>query len=182
MACSTKGSRVQLVNYLQQENRYAESIPILEPLVKFNPRAMNYRTRLMAAYFHSKRPERLAELVKRRKSISIKKGGGTRGMSPNLATAASIAICSKRRSAISMKRSRFTSGPIRPAAWGTAGLSVLCINNWPTPSQVWAKPKRRSSAAAASIVCWGPNHTQRADAIRKAQRSARRSQRSRRLL
>ena len=55
---------MQLVDYLQAENRFGESIAILEPLVKDHPDAMQYRTRLMVAYFRSQQHDQLVDLVK----------------------------------------------------------------------------------------------------------------------
>jgi len=52
-----------LVSWLEQAGRYAEMIPILEPLVKQHPDAIGYRTSLMSAYFHAQRPEQLTSLI-----------------------------------------------------------------------------------------------------------------------
>ncbi len=59
-----ESAQAELVNYLHYENRYAESIPLLEGLVKRQPGSMTYRTQLMAAYHLSQRPEQLTTLVK----------------------------------------------------------------------------------------------------------------------
>ncbi|HZZ27728.1 MAG TPA: VIT domain-containing protein [Pirellulales bacterium] len=59
-----EGMQEQLVDYLQQQNRHAESIAILEPLIEQHPDNMHYRCQLMAAYFHTQQPHQLAELVK----------------------------------------------------------------------------------------------------------------------
>jgi tetratricopeptide (TPR) repeat protein len=52
-----------LVSWLHEENRYAEMIPLLEPLVAAHPDQIKYRTELMVAYFHAKRPEQLIDLI-----------------------------------------------------------------------------------------------------------------------
>ena len=54
-----ESGRDELVNYLHWQNRHAESIPILRDLIVFRPDRIDYRTRLMVAYFHAKRPNEL---------------------------------------------------------------------------------------------------------------------------
>jgi len=55
--------QTQLVNWLLHLQRYAEAIPVLESLVRLKPDAMQERTQLMTAYFQSKRPNQLEQLV-----------------------------------------------------------------------------------------------------------------------
>ena len=50
-----------LATWLRESNRYAEMIPILEPLMRHHSDTINYRTDLMAAYFHTQRPEQVHE-------------------------------------------------------------------------------------------------------------------------
>jgi tetratricopeptide (TPR) repeat protein len=59
-----ESAQVQLVGWLHEKKRWAESIPLLEPLVSQRPDNIHYRTQLMLAYHQSKRPEQLTELVK----------------------------------------------------------------------------------------------------------------------
>ncbi len=54
----------QLVDYLHRQNRFAESIPILQPLVVLRPDNLAYRTRLMHAYFQTGRQAELLALLK----------------------------------------------------------------------------------------------------------------------
>ncbi|MEI8020033.1 MAG: hypothetical protein WCH39_17650, partial [Schlesneria sp.] len=58
-----EAEQFQLVNWLHETNRYAEMIPILDQLVIARPENMLYRAELMAAYFHSQRPEQLSRLI-----------------------------------------------------------------------------------------------------------------------
>ena len=55
----------QLVQFLQLQNRFAESIPVLLPLVETRPDNIQYRVWLMHAYFCTNHPSELAELLKR---------------------------------------------------------------------------------------------------------------------
>ena len=58
-----ESEQFQLVSWLHETNRYAEMIPILDQLVIAHPDNITYRTELMAAYFHSQRPEQLRRLI-----------------------------------------------------------------------------------------------------------------------
>ena len=53
-----------LVNFLQRENRYGESIPVLLPLVERRPTNLDYRVFLMRAYFRTGRQAELLALLK----------------------------------------------------------------------------------------------------------------------
>ncbi|MCU0880169.1 MAG: hypothetical protein MUF06_20545, partial [Pirellulaceae bacterium] len=53
----------QLITWLQQADRYGESIALLEPLVKRDPDMIRYRVLLMNAYFHTEQPAALQALL-----------------------------------------------------------------------------------------------------------------------
>ncbi len=74
-----ESGQMQLVEYLQQENRFGESIAVLEPLVKDHPDTMQYRTRLMLAYYHTQRHDQLLELAKQTAEHFHKGGRWTEG-------------------------------------------------------------------------------------------------------
>jgi tetratricopeptide (TPR) repeat protein len=58
-----ESGQAQLVRYLQEANRHAESIPLLGPLVERRPENLEYRVLLLRAYFHAgRRAELLAQL------------------------------------------------------------------------------------------------------------------------
>ncbi|MDZ7617362.1 MAG: hypothetical protein U1E05_10170, partial [Patescibacteria group bacterium] len=54
-----ESGKAALVDYLQQQNRHAESIPLLLPLVQTRPDNVNYRVQLMRAYFHAEQSTKL---------------------------------------------------------------------------------------------------------------------------
>jgi tetratricopeptide (TPR) repeat protein len=56
--------QVHMVNRLQEADRYAESVPVLETYLKRFPLQLSQRCQLMIAYFHTKQPEVLARLLK----------------------------------------------------------------------------------------------------------------------
>ena len=59
-----EGGQSKLVEFLRSQNRFAETIPILEPLVQRRPDNLQYRVWLMNAWFKTGKPERLAKLLK----------------------------------------------------------------------------------------------------------------------
>ena len=161
-----EGEQVRLVDFLQQENRHAESIPILEPLVKFNPRAMNYRTRLMAAYFHSKRPEQLAELVKQTEDYFHQEG---RWVEVNVAEFGHGCLdCNLFDKAVGYLNEAISLHQRANPASGTGDGTLSNYYQQLADAQSrLGHTKEAVEAASGAIVCWGPHHSQRADAIRK---------------
>ena len=53
-----------LINWLHEDQRFAESIPLLEALIEVNPRLIHYREQLMTAYFKTNRPQQLTDLIR----------------------------------------------------------------------------------------------------------------------
>jgi tetratricopeptide (TPR) repeat protein len=54
----------RLVQFLHRQKRFAESVPVLEPLVARRPDNLQYRMWLMHAYFKTGQPQRLMALLK----------------------------------------------------------------------------------------------------------------------
>ncbi|MDA1229635.1 MAG: hypothetical protein O2856_02575, partial [Planctomycetota bacterium] len=52
--------QLQLVRYLHEQSRYAESIALLEPIIERRQDEMPLRVLLVRAYYHGQRPEQLA--------------------------------------------------------------------------------------------------------------------------
>jgi predicted Zn-dependent protease len=59
-----EAGQFQLVQYLHEANRHAESIPILEPLVGRRPEDLQYRVFLLRAYYHAGREADLLAQLK----------------------------------------------------------------------------------------------------------------------
>ena len=60
-----EAGQATLVDYLQRQSRFAESIAVLEPLVQRRPDNLDYRVQLMRAYFHVNRQADLLALLKK---------------------------------------------------------------------------------------------------------------------
>ena len=50
-----EGGQAKLVDFLHRDNRYAESIPLLQPMIEVHPENLQYRVWMMSAYFHTQR-------------------------------------------------------------------------------------------------------------------------------
>jgi tetratricopeptide (TPR) repeat protein len=57
------GDQSRLAEFLQAQDRFAESVEILEPLLQRRPEGLSYRVLLMHGYFKTNRPRQLAELL-----------------------------------------------------------------------------------------------------------------------
>jgi tetratricopeptide (TPR) repeat protein len=58
-----EAGEVKLVDYLQEENRHADAITVLRPLVERFPENLDYRVKLMHAYSRTNRPAELLALL-----------------------------------------------------------------------------------------------------------------------
>jgi predicted Zn-dependent protease len=154
----------RLVDFLQWQNRYAESVPLLEALMKRRPTVINDRVRLLRAYFHTNRPRDLVALLKETDAFFHKKGIWDEN------TIASLAgICLDTR-LFAESKAYFNevialhqrTQPARGIGNGVlsnyyAMLARACAGLGDTAAAV--------DAASGAIVSWGPTHQQRGQAI-----------------
>ena len=64
----------QLIDYLHRTQRYAESIPLLLPLVEIYPENLGYRVRLMHAYFRTEKQAELLALTQEDRRVLPRQG------------------------------------------------------------------------------------------------------------
>ncbi|MCC6125288.1 MAG: tetratricopeptide repeat protein [Pirellulales bacterium] len=60
-----EGGQFKLVNYLQNQGRYGESIALLQSLVESRPDNLEYRAKLITAFFHTRRKTDLFESLQK---------------------------------------------------------------------------------------------------------------------
>jgi predicted Zn-dependent protease len=161
-----ESSQDLLVTWLHDQKRFAESIPIIEPLVTARPDSMHYRTRLMTAYFHSQRPEQLAELVKQIESHFHEAGRWTEG---NIAEFAKGCLsCGLAERAVGYFNEAIA---LRQRANPGGGLGDVTLSDWyqhlAQAQSALGHTRAAVDAASAAIVCWGPRHDQRRPALAK---------------
>ena len=155
-----ESAQLQLTGWLQEQKRFAEMIPILEPLVTARPEAINYRSLLMVAYHHAQRPEQLADLIQQTDAFFHLAGRWTEG---NVAEFARGCFGSSQwdraagyfNEAIALHQ-RSNPGHGR----NDATLSELYRHLALAQSEL-GRTREAVDAASAAIVCWSARHEQR---------------------
>ncbi|MEJ7590067.1 MAG: VIT domain-containing protein [Planctomycetaceae bacterium] len=159
-----------LVTWLRETNRFAEMIPILEPLVKHHPDSMQYRIDLMAAYFHTKRLEQLQTLIAQTIAHFHEGGRWTEGNVGMLANGF-IGVNDWKRA-----QQYFTEAiALHQRANPGSGLNDNTLSqyyqNLASAESALGNTKEAVTAAMSSIVCWDARHEYRTYAL-NALRSA----------
>jgi Vault protein inter-alpha-trypsin domain/von Willebrand factor type A domain len=159
-----QSGRDQLINYLQAQKRFAESIPLLEPLVKGSPDAMSYRALLMTAYFQSQRQEQLLQLV-RETDAYFHQGG--RWVEGNIASLGNACLdCN-----LAEKAAGYLAEAIALHQRGNAGRTINdaglsnLYQRLARAHSALAHTREAVEAASGAIVCWGPRHDRRQEAL-----------------
>ena len=125
----------RLVEFLRRQNRFAESIPVLDPMVERRPDKLQYRVWLMNGYFKTNRPWQLAEILAKRPTPAFtRRTAGTRPPWPLWAKVALKTYFTNSRSRTCKKRSPIASGRGPIAASATARSRITTIGSpGPTP-------------------------------------------------
>ncbi len=154
----------RLVNYLQAQNRYAESIPLLLALVKKRPTMPSDRVRLLSAYYHTNRSADLLAFLKETDAFFHEKDRWQEHILAALASscldnhlyAQSVAYYNE---VIPLHQ---RSQPRRGIGNGTLSLYYAQL------ARAFAglgKTGEAVDAAGGAIVSWGPSHRNRAQAL-----------------
>ena len=159
-----ESAQAELVQFLQNESRYAESIPLLEGLMKAQPDSMTYRTQLMAAYYHSMRPEQLATLVKQIDTHFHAEGRWTEG---NIAEFGKSCLgCNLNELAVGYLNEAIS---LHQRDHGGRTLNDATLSDFyqhlAGAQSRLGRTKEAVDAASAAIVCWGPRHNHRGYAL-----------------
>ncbi|HTN75178.1 MAG TPA: hypothetical protein VL096_08025, partial [Pirellulaceae bacterium] len=163
-----ESGRSQLVDYLQQDQRHAEAIPLLETLTRERPEILGYRLRLMRAYTHAQRPTQLRELLTQTDKLFHQEGRWVAESIGELATA--CGECGLYKEAVAYfheaiaLRQRDNAGVTR----GDASLSQWYQHLAHAHSQL-GQTKLAVDAACAAVVCWTERHHERAGVLASLQ-------------
>lgn len=159
-----ESGQVRVVQWLHDTKRFAESIPLLEGLVTLRPDNMNFRTRLMTAYFRSQRPQQLVDLIEKTDEYFHAGGRWTEG---NIAEfGRGCQGCNQSERAV---RYLTEAVALHQRANPGAGLnngtladyySVLASSN-----SDLGRTKEAVEAASAAIICWAPNRSERSNSL-----------------
>ena len=159
-----EATQMTLVTWLHQENRYAEMIPLLEPLIASRPENMTYRTELMVAYAASQRPEQLNELIDDTEKVFHKGGRWNEG------NIAQFGRGCQGASQWEQAKRLFTEAIVlhQRSLPGSGLNDNLLSDYYQQLARLEAKLNHTDAAVtatSAAIVCWGARHQQRQIAL-----------------
>ena len=151
-----EGGQARLVQYLHDQSRHAESIPLLRPLVELRPDHVHYRVQLLHAYFCTKRHGDLAAFLKETDAHFRKPGKWTE---PVIAALAHSCLANRLyepcigyfNEVIPLHQRTHANRGIGNGTLSSyyASLSAAYAALQKTPEAV--------DAASGAIVSWGPN-------------------------
>ncbi len=153
----------QLVQWLHHRQRWAEAIPILEPLVNESPDVMKYRTMLLRSYARSNRPEQRDELLAQ---IDEHFRSGGRWTESNLSQLASMCVEVKLDEAAVKYFGELI--PLAQRSRPNRGIGEGTVSEYYRQlSQSHARmgnTREAVDAASGAIIAWGPRHDRRRSA------------------
>jgi hypothetical protein len=160
-----EAGQIQLVQWLHDQKRFAESIPILEPLVEQHPNTMRYRTQLMVAYHRSQRRQQLLDLVK---STDTYFHQGGRWTDVNVAEfGEACGECALEQNAVAYLTEAIS---IHQRTNGQVVLGDAALSEWyqhlASAHSALHHTEEAVDAASGAIVCWSPRQNERRDALR----------------
>jgi len=154
----------QLVSWLRDERRYAEMIPILDGLFAAHPDNLTYRVELMVAYFQTKRPQQMQELIQQTHDHVHQSGRWTEQNIESFAGA-----CEECEEWERARQYYSEAISLHQRSNPASGVNDATLSN---DYQQLARVESRLNlideavtSASAAIVCWGALHEQRKQAI-----------------
>ncbi|HEV3435736.1 MAG TPA: VIT domain-containing protein [Gemmata sp.] len=154
----------QLADCLHRTSRYAESIPLLLPLIKLRPENLSYRTKLMHAYFHTEKQAELLALLKQTDGFFHEKDRWNEDAMSGLAYSC-------------LENHLYTQSvayyeeliPLHQRSHPHRGIGDGFLSSYYAgESEAYAglgKTKEAVDKASGAVVSWGPHHQQRKDAL-----------------
>jgi predicted Zn-dependent protease len=159
-----EAGQARLVDYLHHEHRYGESIALLQPLIETRPENLDYRLKLMDAYFRTDRKTELLTLLKQTDAFFHEKSRWNENVLSRLAQNTlhnqlfeqSVAYY---KELIPLHESTHPGRGI-----GNGTLSTYYTNFALAYDGIHKTPEA-VEAAAGAIVAWGPRNDNRAQAL-----------------
>jgi hypothetical protein len=159
-----EGAQAQLAQYLQEQNRHAEAIPLLTRLVERRPESLPYRVQLMRAYFHTAREADLRALLKSTDTFFHQKDRWTEG------ALAALALSCLENKLYAESAAYYTELVARhqrsqPGRGVGDGTLATYYSNLARAYSGLGRTAEAVDAAGGAIVAWGPTHQNRAQAL-----------------
>ena len=170
-----ESEQYRLTTWLREQNRYAEMIPILEPLVKFHPDNMSYRTDLMTAYFHSQRAEQLHILITETDAHFHEGGRWTEGNVAQFGHGC-VAVNDMKRAKQYFAEAIALHQRANPASGLNDNTLSEYYQNLASAESTLGNTKDAVTAAMSSIVCWDARHELRQFALSALQDAVNRAE------
>lgn len=159
-----QSGQATVCQWLHEQKRYGESIPILEPMVALYPDTMDYRCRLITAYHHTQRFEQRDELLA---AVNEHFRQGGRWIEHNVAQ---LANCTRLIRLYTQSVDLY--GEVIPLHQRTApnqGIGNETLSRYyrylADAHSGLGQTKEAVDAAASAIVAWGPRYELRQSAI-----------------
>jgi tetratricopeptide (TPR) repeat protein len=164
-----EAGQMNLVFILHRENRHADSIQVLGPLVERRPENIDYRTQLMHAYFRTGQKEKLLALLKQTDAFFHEKGR----WGPN--AMARLAQSTLENGLFAQSIGYYKEViPLHERTHPGRGVGDGTLSNYYTGlANAHAGLNQTTEAveaAGAAIVSWGARHDQRAGALETLKR------------
>jgi predicted Zn-dependent protease len=154
----------QLATYLHGQNRCAEAIPLLQPLIARQPEHLPYRLLLMDSYFHAGRQADLLALLKDTDAFFHKKDRWSENILASLALSCLNAKLYKQSVAYYNELI-----PLHQRTHARRGVGNGVLSQYyDHQAQAYAglgKTAEAVEAAGGAVVSWGPTHHNRTQAI-----------------
>ncbi|MEO2017205.1 MAG: VIT domain-containing protein [Fuerstiella sp.] len=157
-------NKITLCQWLHRQDRHAESIPLLEPIVKSHPDVISYRVMLITAYHHADRPQQRDELL----TVT-----DAHFRNPGLWTESNIAELAK--CCVDNQLDEKAVGyfdeaiPLHQRTQPNRGIGNSTLSSYYRyQAQAWSRLGRTNDAvdaASASVIAWGPGHNGRQEAV-----------------
>ncbi len=155
----------KLVAFLHERKRFGESIAVLQPLVELRPGKMQYRVRLMHAYFQTKRRAELLALLKQTDEYFHQEGRWTE--SPMAALGKSCLDNQLYEQSAAYYEELIPLHQRTRPGRGIGGGTLSLYYGYMARAYAGLKNTRKAvDAACGAIVSWGPTHKNRADALK----------------
>ncbi len=156
----SESQQLVLCDFLHDQNRFAESIPILTGLIEVSPDAMRYRTRLLAAYHKSSRQQQARDLLTETDNHFRAQGRWTEENIAQLAASCLSNTWLEEAAAYYAEVISLHQRTARHRGIGGSTLSDYYMHRAEALSGL-GQTVDAVDAAAAAVVAWGPRHEQR---------------------
>ena len=150
----------QLVDYLHRTERFAESIPLLIALMERNKEDLHYRTKLMHAYYQTKKQAELLALLKETDAFFHQNDRWNEGAMAALAGSCLENHLDKQSVAYYEELIPLYQRSHPRQGVGDGSLAMY-YSNAASAYVGLSMTKEAVDKASGAVVCWGPTHQQR---------------------